>query len=183
MKIARESWVIGIIGIADLVTTIVFIQHHGAQEANPLFRHYWEMGLTAFIAAKMICLLGPLLILEWARKSSPRFVSLALRGAIAGYVLLYGVGFMRLNGVGTAHAAEIVSLTADEVPLYIIKAQIAEERFMQTPHGLLHKYRGVRDTAKSQTAFDSGALGSRCSPSPAANPQLSHLLDQRNGDD
>ncbi len=183
MKIARESWVIGAIGIADLVTTVVFIQHNGAQEANPLFRHYWEMGLTAFIIAKMVCLLGPLLILEWARKSSPRFVSLALRGAIAGYVLLYGVGFVRLNAGGTAHAAEIVSLTADELPIYIINAQISEERFMRTPHGLLRKSHSIRATSKSQTEFYSGALGSRCCTAPTAISPLSGHLRQRNEDD
>src|SRR5690348_8831099 len=106
MKIARESWVIAAIGIADLVTTIIFIKHHGAHEANPLFRHYWEMGVPAFIAAKMACLLGPLVVLEWARKRNPRFVSRALRGAIAAYLTFYGVGFAKLNSPA-ARADEI----------------------------------------------------------------------------
>ena len=75
MKIAKETWIIMVIGIADLATTILFIRHHGAQEANPLFKHYWEMGLTAFIAAKIAMLVGPLVVLEWARIRNPRFVS------------------------------------------------------------------------------------------------------------
>lgn len=99
MKIAKETWIIFCIGLADLATTIVFIQQNGAQEANPLFRHYWEMGLAAFVIAKFALLIGPLYILEWARKRNPRFVNWALRGAIAAYLIMYGVGFAKLNGV------------------------------------------------------------------------------------
>ncbi|HEV2474265.1 MAG TPA: DUF5658 family protein [Chthonomonadales bacterium] len=104
MRISRESWIIAAIGAADLVSTILFIRHHGAQEANPVFRHYWSMGILAFVAAKTICVVGPLFVLEWARKRSPRFVSMALRGAIAGYLILYGVGFVRLNGAPSTEA-------------------------------------------------------------------------------
>ena len=77
MKIAKESWIIMAIGLADLITTIIFIQNHGAEEANPLFRRYWEMGLMAFILAKLALLVGPLWVLEWARKRNPAFVSWA----------------------------------------------------------------------------------------------------------
>ena len=97
MKIAKETWVILAIGIADLATTIIFIRHHGAQEANPLFSRYWQMGLPAFITAKMALLIAPLAILEWARVRRPRFVSWALRGAIVAYLAMYCVGYARLN--------------------------------------------------------------------------------------
>jgi hypothetical protein len=97
MKIAKETWIIMAIGLADLATTIIFIQHHGAQEANPLFKRYWEMGIAAFVAAKFALLLGPLCVLEWARVRNPHFVSWALRSAIVGYVLMYGVGCFKLN--------------------------------------------------------------------------------------
>ncbi len=97
MKISGESWVLVMLGLADLMTTIVFIKMHGAQEANPIFHQYWQMGLVAFIVAKMVCLLGPITILEWARTRNPELVRFALRTAIFGYVLLYGIGFFRLN--------------------------------------------------------------------------------------
>ena len=99
MKIAKETWIIMGIGVADLATTIVFIQQHGAVEANPLFKHYWEMGLIFFIAAKMALLIAPLSLLEWARLHRPRFVSYALRSAIVAYIVMYGVGFVKLNQV------------------------------------------------------------------------------------
>lgn len=97
MKLAKETWILIAIGIADLISTIFFIQRHGASEANPLFRHYWQMGLPQFITAKVALMGAPLLILEWARRQKPRLVSRALRCAIAGYVLMYGIGVARLN--------------------------------------------------------------------------------------
>lgn len=97
MRIARESWIIAGIGVADLITTIIFIRHHGAQEANPLFKLYWQMGLFSFIVAKAVCLVGPLLILEWASKRNPRFVRQALRSAIVAYLAFYSIGFLKLN--------------------------------------------------------------------------------------
>lgn len=130
MKIARESWVIAAIGIADLITTIIFIRHHGAQEANPLFRLYWEMGLFAFIAAKMACLLGPIVVLEWARKRNPLFVSRALRGAIAAYLIFYGVGFVRLNAP-MAYADELRPNTP--MAFHHIPASYLEHRSFEAP--------------------------------------------------
>ncbi len=97
MKLARETWILLAIGIADLTSTIFFIRQHGASEANPIFRHYWNMGLPPFIAAKMALMIGPLMILEWARRQKPQMVARALRCAIAGYILMYGVGVARLN--------------------------------------------------------------------------------------
>jgi hypothetical protein len=126
MKIAKESWIIAAIGVADLVTTIVFIRHHGAQEANPLFRHYWEMGVWAFIVAKMVCLLGPLMVLEWARRRNPRFVAGALRTAIVGYLGFYFVGYMQLNGPKAA-AAEV---TLRSRPIFVMSRQREEQESM-----------------------------------------------------
>lgn len=101
-KIARETWVIALIGILDLMTTILFIRHHGAEEANPLFHRYWQMGIPVFVLAKLVLLLIPLAVLEWARQRRPRFVRLALRVGITAYVAMYGVGFTQLNSQAVA---------------------------------------------------------------------------------
>ena len=113
MKIAKESWIILAIGLADLITTIIFIRHHGAEEANPIFRRYWEMGLVVFIAARFALLIGPLSVLEWARKRNPVFVSWALRSAIVAYLGMYGIGVVRLNSP-EARADEFVQSSLPE---------------------------------------------------------------------
>lgn len=97
IKLCTESWVLLSIGSADLISTILFIEKHGASEANPLFKAYWEMGLGAFILAKCICVIGPVLVMEWARRRNPRFVRMAMRTAIVGYALFYGIGVVHLN--------------------------------------------------------------------------------------
>lgn len=151
MKIAKETWVILFIGIADLITTIIFIQHHGAEEANPIFRRYWEMGLAAFIIAKMLLLVGPLVVLEWARKRNPRFVNWALRGAIAAYLIMYGVGFAHLNNP-TARANEIASSVPPLPPAYFempaIHKNLAHRGFPTKPRPAIL----LKDTSNSQNS-------------------------------
>jgi hypothetical protein len=97
MKISKESWVIVTLGVADLVSTLVWVDHHGAREANPLFARYLEMGPLWFSLMKGVLIACPILILEWARQRRPRFTRYASRFAIAAYLGMYGVGFYRLN--------------------------------------------------------------------------------------
>ena len=116
-RIAWETWIIAAIALADLVTTIIFIQHQGAQEANPVFRRYWDMGLGAFVLAKTICVAGPLFILEWARRREPRLVTWALRVAIVGYLGLYGMGLLKLNAVSdNTLAMDMDAMTVNASP-------------------------------------------------------------------
>jgi hypothetical protein len=138
MKIARESWIIATIGLADLVTTIVFIRHHGAQEANPVFRRFWEMGLIAFILAKLACLIGPLYVLEWARTRSTQFVKVASRAVILAYLVMYGIGVAHLNGP-SAQANEIHRMPvrsaytlASMRQMFMLQYEMEHQRLMVT---------------------------------------------------
>jgi hypothetical protein len=97
MKILRESWIIACIGIADLVTTLIWVHHHGAQEANPLFAHYLAMGSVWFAVMKLVLLAGPIFLLEWASRHRPLFTRRASQFAICAYLVLYGVGVAKLN--------------------------------------------------------------------------------------
>ena len=99
MKLSRESWILLVLGTADLMSTSLWIERGLAQEANPLFHYFWSQGLPAFIAAKYVFLLGPIFLLEWARRYKPRFVLWALRSGVLAYVLLYGVGVAGINSI------------------------------------------------------------------------------------
>jgi len=96
-RISKESCIIAAVGIADLVTTLVWVHTHGAQEANPVFAHYLAMGPIWFAAMKLVMLIAPLFLLEWARRRRPRFTQMASRFAIVAYVGMYVVGVARLN--------------------------------------------------------------------------------------
>jgi hypothetical protein len=97
MKIARESIYIAIIGLADLVTTMLWVRYHGASEGNPVFAQYLRMGFAWFVLVKLIMLACPLFLLEFARRRRPRFTLRASRFAIGAYCGLYLVGFLHLN--------------------------------------------------------------------------------------
>jgi hypothetical protein len=89
MRVARESWVLGGICALDLVSTLWLVDQCGAQECHALMRYYLSLGYLPFIAAKMLLVLGPLAVLEWARRRRPEFVQSMLRCAIVLYVGLY----------------------------------------------------------------------------------------------
>ena len=97
MKLTRESWIILIIGVLDLTTTLIWVANSGAQEANPIFRYYLAMGPLWFVVAKFICLLCPILLFEFAKNHRPQSAIRGARIAIVGYLVMYAVGVARLN--------------------------------------------------------------------------------------
>jgi len=96
-RISKENWILLAIGLADLVTTVYWIKNHGADEANPLFRYYLELGLPWFAAMKIVLLVCPILMLEWAWRHRPAFTQLGARFAIVAYLIMYGIGIVRIN--------------------------------------------------------------------------------------
>ncbi len=97
MKLAKESAFIAVIGLADLVTTVVWVEYHGAAEANPIFSHYLDKGIFWFALMKLVMLAAPLVVLEWARHRRPRFTLCASRFAIGAYCCLYVAGLLHVN--------------------------------------------------------------------------------------
>jgi hypothetical protein len=119
IKLSRESLIIFVIGIADLATTLIWVNTHGAQEANPVFAHYLAMGPVVFSLMKLVMLAAPIFLLEWARRHSPVFTRRAARFAIAAYVGLYGVGFVKLNSgkLFTPKPPPIQSIAIEDLPV------------------------------------------------------------------
>ncbi len=105
MRLARESWILIVICLADLVTTLWLVSRYGASEGNGLMRYYLGMGTLPFIFAKFVMFGAPLLVLEWARRHRPAFVRNMMRCAILLYVGMYGVGVWRINHAAVADAA------------------------------------------------------------------------------
>ncbi len=109
MRISKESITIGLIGLADLITTIYWILYKGADEANPLFAFFLSLGIGCFIVMKLVMLACPLYVLEYARMRSPDFTRRASRCAIAAYLSLYMVGVVNINphlvGIEPVYAA------------------------------------------------------------------------------
>lgn len=96
-KVALESWIIILIGVVDMSTTLYLAHHYGVSEGNPIFSLYLRMGEVWFIIAKMTMVVGPVFLLEWARRRKPIFVAWASRVAICSYLALYVLGVSHLN--------------------------------------------------------------------------------------
>lgn len=76
------------IALFDLVTTIMWL-NAGQREGNPLFAYVAEHGNLALAAAKMIYLVIPIVILEYARSKKPLTAELGTWIAAGAYAYLY----------------------------------------------------------------------------------------------
>ncbi len=98
MRLARETWWLLVIGLADLISTTLLLRSGLVREANPVMAWYLvHFGAWAFCAVKTTMLVCPLVILEWVRRIKPFLGMWALRAALVGYLVLYLGIVWRLN--------------------------------------------------------------------------------------
>lgn len=107
MNLARETWLLLVIGVADLVSTTFLVRYGLVREANPMMAWYLvHFGVWAFCAAKTTLLVCPLVILEWARRIKPHLALWALRITLTGYLLLYLGAVWHVN---EAHIERVIA--------------------------------------------------------------------------
>jgi len=87
-----ESVVYAIICLSDLASTLYFIHHGEATEANPILAPAVQQGDGVFCLAKLLSFVPMLLLAAWYRQQKPKFIAVALRIAIVAYVVIYAVG-------------------------------------------------------------------------------------------
>lgn len=83
------------LGTIDLVTSLIWL-HLGYQEGNPFFRALARHGSVVFALGKLAMLLGPVLLLEYARRTHPKSAEQGTWIAFAAYLLLYALHLRRL---------------------------------------------------------------------------------------
>ncbi|MCW3097133.1 MAG: hypothetical protein JWL77_2751 [Chthonomonadaceae bacterium] len=97
MKIARETLLLGLFCMLDMLFTVWLIHKGLAKEANPVMGFYVERSLPVFMVVKSLMFIAPLTALELLRLRQPRFVQNMLRLGIVAYVLVYSLGVLRTN--------------------------------------------------------------------------------------
>ena len=102
MKIMRETRVMAVICLLDLILTIFLLRAGLAREANPIMLAMLNMGLLWFIAFKCAYTLGPLALLEMVGRRYPNVVQRYLRLGITVYV-----GFHVVNIASALLASQI----------------------------------------------------------------------------
>lgn len=86
--IRTSTAVLVTIGLFDLVSTMLWL-NQGFGEGNPLFAWLASRGTWAFVSGKVLFLVGPVLLLEYARKSHPASAEQGTWIAAGFYLLLY----------------------------------------------------------------------------------------------
>ena len=77
-----------VVGTFDLVTTLMWL-HAGQLEGNPLFAWIARFGSLALVMAKLVFLIVPVLMLEYARKKRPLTGEIGTWIAAGAYLYLY----------------------------------------------------------------------------------------------
>lgn len=86
-----------VLGAVDLVVSLMWLSvGHG--EGNPLFRALARHGSMAFALGKLALLLGPVLLLEYARRSHPKSAEQGTWIAFCAYFLLFALHLRRMVG-------------------------------------------------------------------------------------
>ncbi len=99
MALTKESKVLIVICLLDLISTLLLLSRGLAFEGNPLMSFYLRFGVWVFVVIKLGLVVLPIFIAEWSLRYRPQFVRLMLRTAIAAYLGLYLVVFMSVNVV------------------------------------------------------------------------------------
>ncbi|MDO8681978.1 MAG: DUF5658 family protein [Armatimonadota bacterium] len=97
IRISRESALLAAICIVDTLLTALLVQFRVATEQNPLMAVCLDRGTVFFIAAKILSFAPFLVVAEIHKRRNPVFVRKATWMAIALYLGIYSVVFLRVN--------------------------------------------------------------------------------------
>ena len=88
-----------VVGLADLATTVFWLHTGNAVEINPIMAAILRAGVSLFVAVKVLTLAAYVLVMEWyRRRRSAAFARLVSRVAFSGYLAIYAVSFVLVNG-------------------------------------------------------------------------------------
>lgn len=86
------------IGLADLASTLIWLQTGRAVEFNPIMAAALEFGTLYFISLKLSTLAAYVCVIEWYRRyRRPEFASAVSSFTLAAYACIYCVSFVCVN--------------------------------------------------------------------------------------
>lgn len=86
------------IGLADLASTLIWLQTGRATEFNPIMAAALEFGTLYFIAVKLSTLAAYVCVIEWYRRHRrPRFAVTVSNITLGAYACIYCVSFVCVN--------------------------------------------------------------------------------------
>ena len=89
---------VAMLGLVDLVTTVVWLRAGLAVEFNPVMSFVLRAGIPTFVVVKLITLGSYVLVVEWYRRNrSERFARATGLATLVAYLSLYVVSFCCVN--------------------------------------------------------------------------------------
>ncbi len=95
-KLRLSTAILMTIGVVDLVSTLYWLSI-GGYEGNPTFARILEHGEFPFVAAKLLFLIGPIVILEIVRQYKPHTAEIGTRIAASAYLILWLTQIIRIG--------------------------------------------------------------------------------------
>jgi len=89
--LAWDSLLLFGICMADMLSTLYWVNAGTAVELNPYMNFWLRHGYAAFCAAKILSFVPLLIVAAAYRQRRPRLIRFALRGAIVVYLAIYVV--------------------------------------------------------------------------------------------
>ncbi|MBI3722003.1 MAG: hypothetical protein HY248_05565 [Fimbriimonas ginsengisoli] len=93
-----ESLVLCLMCLVDAWLTLMLFLHGWASEGNPLMSFFLERGVWVFLIAKLAYLLPGVVACEVLKWRRPTFARMAIRVGLFGYLGVYVLGDLRVNG-------------------------------------------------------------------------------------
>lgn len=89
LRVSRESLALVAICLADMLSTLFFVQTGRAVEQNPLMAACINHSPVTFVVVKMVSFVPFIVAVELYRRKNPRFALNACRCAIALYLVTF----------------------------------------------------------------------------------------------
>jgi hypothetical protein len=96
-SVSIESFLILLICVTDMATTLYWVSCGLALEANPIMARLLQYGVAAFVFIKLLSFIPYILVSEWYKTHNPVFVRKASRAAIAAYLFTYALLSYKVN--------------------------------------------------------------------------------------
>ncbi len=94
-----ESVVLSLMCLVDAWLTIMLVAHGWASEANPIMAYFLEVGIPVFVLAKVAVLIPGVVSCEFLKTRRYKFALWTMRFAAFGYLMVYVVGDLKVNGL------------------------------------------------------------------------------------
>ena len=97
-RIFNWNLAVFMIGLIDLITTLVWIHNGSAIEFNPIMAWVLSFGIIAFILTKLLTISIYIFVLEWYRKRDNTTFSYNIaRFTVFAYLGIYFISFITVN--------------------------------------------------------------------------------------